>query len=253
MKVLILCGGKGTRLGGGDTPKPLVEIGGKPILWHIMSRYAKFGLKEFVLLLGHQSWKIKDYFLTYKYRHNNFTLPPLPLGNFESSRPMIPVDWEVSLVETGENSGTADRILNTTQYFNSSEDFMLTYGDGVADIDLTKLYKHHQRNKRIATITAVRPPVRFGNLAVKGNAATSFGEKQTSTGWINGGFFVFRREFVRAYLKPGMLEQGPLQKCAGDDNLTAYRHPGFWQCMDTPRDLEYLQSLWEKGNAPWAI
>lgn len=248
MKVLILCGGKGTRLGGGDTPKPLVEIGGKPILWHIMERYSKFGIKNFVLLLGHQSWQIKNYFLTCRYRHQNFTLPQAPLM---SSNRGLPLDWQISFVETGENSGTADRILKAADYVKHDENFMLTYGDGVSDINISALLKLHQKAKRLATVTAVRPPVRFGNLTVKGTRATSFGEKQTSSGWINGGFFVFRREFLRAYLRPGMLEQGPLQRCASDDNLTAYKHEGFWQCMDTPRDLEYLQALYEKGNAPW--
>lgn len=245
MKVLILCGGKGTRLGGGDTPKPLVEIGGKPILWHIMQKYMNHGFDDFILLLGYKQLDFKRWYRDVY----------LQMGDIvDSAYPLNPLHANVTLIDTGENSGTAERVVKASKYLNDNP-FMLTYGDGLSDVDLNKLATCHENNPSLVTVTAVRPPGRFGILEMnREDTVTRFGEKACGTGWINGGFFVMERAFVDT-LKggPAMLEFGPLQECVRNGELSAYRHEGFWQCMDTPRDLDYLQSLWDKGNAPWTI
>lgn len=244
MKVLILCGGKGTRLGGGDTPKPLVEIGGKPILWHIMQKYISHGFDDFVLLLGYRQLEFKRWWRDIDLQMNDIVKSCFPLRDFKA---------DVTLVDTGENSGTAERLLKASKYLDDGP-FHLTYGDGLSDVNLDKLVKYHTEHKRLATVTAVRPPGRFGVLGIvdETGGVTYFGEKACGEGWINGGYFIFEREFVEKYaIRDKMLEDLPLHGAVLDNQLGAYRHSGFWQCMDTPRDLEYLQDLYAKGNAPW--
>jgi glucose-1-phosphate cytidylyltransferase len=232
--VVILCGGKATRMreSGELRPKPMVEIGGRPILWHIMKIYSCYGFRRFVLPLGFAGDQIEAYFS--KGRHRE--------------------DWEVRCISTGVNTLKGGRIKRVERYLDAGT-FHLTYGDGVADINLTELHTFHSQHGSLATVTAVRPPSRFGELILQGQRVTHFAEKpQMSSGTINGGFFVFQREFLDA-LSPAAdcdLEFGALQRLAGEGRLIAYRHPGFWQCMDTPRERDFLNTLWKQG-APWKI
>jgi glucose-1-phosphate cytidylyltransferase len=257
MKVLILCGGRGTRLKEETEfrPKPMVEIGGKPILWHIMKIYSRFGFKDFVLCLGYKGHMIKEYFLNYEAMSNDFTVQ---LGThqkilFHSGHEEK--NWNVTLVDTGEEAGTAARIKRAAKYIDGDE-FMVTYGDGVANIDIHKLIDlHHQENK-LGTITGVHPASRFGELLVEGHKVLKFHEKpQVREGLINGGFFVFKKEFL-GYLSEddsALLEQEPLERLTQNGELSVYIHDGFWQCVDTYRELEALNALWKADNAPWKV
>jgi len=254
MKVVILAGGFGTRLQEETTmkPKPMVEIGGKPILWHIMNIYAAHGYKEFIIALGYKGEVIKNYFLNYYYLRNSFSIR-LNNGHidvYDSGRE----DWIVHLIDTGLHTETGGRIKRLAPWIGN-ETFMMTYGDGVANINIRELVAFHRRHGRLATVTAVRPPARFGGLSFEGDLVTRFIEKpQIGEGWINGGFFV---------LEPGVLdyiegdetifEREPLERLAQDRQLVAYRHDDFWQCMDTLRDVRLLESLWERGDAPWKV
>ena len=252
MKTVILCGGEGTRLREETEvrPKPMVEIGGRPILWHIMQRYAAFGLKEFVLALGYKGEAIKRYFLDY-YRlqsHLTISLGDGVVTAHDGERD----DWTVHLVDTGVATQTGGRIKRLAPWLGR-EPFMLTYGDGVSDINLQELWRFHQAQGKLATVTAVRPPARFGGLQFSGALVTEFSEKpQVGEGWINGGFFVLEPE-VLSYLEGDetIFERDPLERLASDRQLAAYRHPGFWQCMDTMRDVRRLEQLWASGEAPW--
>ncbi|MBF0312049.1 MAG: glucose-1-phosphate cytidylyltransferase [Oligoflexia bacterium] len=253
MKTVLLCGGLGTRLGEKTTlmPKPLVEVGEHPILWHIMNIYSYHGFNDFVLALGYKGKAIKDYFLNFHALNNNLeiNLQNGAIKHFEN----LSQDWRVSLVDTGENTMTGGRLLRLRSYLEKEEIFMLTYGDGVANVDIKKLVEFHIRHKRIATLTIVRPPSRFGVMHFDGDRVISFQEKpQTEDGWINGGFFVFRRE-VFDYLDNDItiLERKPLERLAADGQLMAYRHSDFWQCMDTMRDKNFLNEIWNSGDAPW--
>ena len=253
MKVVILCGGLGTRLSEETQvrPKPMVEIGGRPILWHIMRMYEAAGLRDFVLALGYKGEVIKDYFLNYHPRQSDITVN-LKSGAVEYSNPTVE-DWSVSLVDTGASTQTGGRLLRLQSKLRSQGTFMLTYGDGVADLDLQALLKFHRSHGKLATVTAVRPPARFGDLQITDNRVTSFAEKpQTGEGWINGGFFVFEPG-VFELLKGDdtILEREPLEQLAADGQLMAFRHPGFWQPMDTLREKQILESLWAGGHAPW--
>ncbi len=253
MKTVILCGGLGTRLSEEtqSKPKPMVEIGGRPILWHIMKIYERHGLKDFVLALGYKGDTIKDYFLNYHARQSNLTVH-LKNGQIDYSNPTAE-DWRVSLIDTGANSMTGGRLLRLKPYLQSGGTFMLTYGDGVSDVDLSALLSFHRSHGRLATVTAVRPSARFGGMHIGDGQVREFKEKpQSGEGWINGGFFVFESA-VFDYLKDDstILEQSPLESLSRDGQLMAYEHPGYWQCMDTIRDRDALQAFWDSGRAPW--
>jgi glucose-1-phosphate cytidylyltransferase len=253
MKVILLAGGFGTRLNEyTDTvPKPMVKVGGKPILWHIMQSYSRYGHKDFYVALGHKAEVVKEYFLNYRALNSDFVVD-LSSGKVTPHQ-MGKVDWKVTLVDTGENSMTGGRTKRM-QSFIGNETFMLTYGDGVADIDLDALLKFHRGHGKMVTMTAVRPAARFGELELDGSQVVSFEEKpQMHNGWINGGYFVIEPSFFNLIAGDStMLEREPLEKAAHLGQLMAYRHESFWQCMDTKRDRELLESLWITG-APWAI
>lgn len=251
MKVIILAGGFGSRLSEYThaIPKPMVPVGGKPILWHIMSRYAKFGFKDFGIALGYKAEVVKSYFANYKIVNSDFTID-LSSGKIESLN-NSDVDWRITLVETGLNTKTGGRIKHMKNFINA-ETFMMTYGDGIADIDIGKLLEFHRSHGKLVTMTAVRPSARFGELQLQGDSITKFEEKpQLEEGWINGGFFVIEPEFLE-FIEGDevMLEREPLEKAAAMGQLMAYRHEEFWQCMDTKRDHELLEEMWATG-APW--
>jgi glucose-1-phosphate cytidylyltransferase len=254
MKVVLLCGGYGTRLGEETQlkPKPMVEIGGKPILWHIMKIFEKHDIQDFQLALGYKADIIKDYFLKYNSLNNDFSVN-LKSGKIEFND-IINENWSINLIDTGLNTMTGGRLLRLKESLKNEETFMLTYGDGVSDIDLTKLLQFHKSHGKIATVTAVRPPVRFGELIINtNNKVEEFAEKpQAGKGWINGGFFVFNKEIFN-YLENDsiMLEREPLEKLSQTGELMAYKHHGFWQCMDTIREKEILENLWSSNNAVW--
>lgn len=254
MKVVILCGGLGTRLRDGSElrPKPLVDIGGQPIVWHIMSLYASHGFKEFALALGYKAEEIKDYFLNYRLRMSDLTLDLASGevicrdGDFE--------DWKVHLLYTGLHTQTGGRVKRLAKFLGG-ETFMLTYGDGVANVDIDKLVAFHNSHGKLATVTAVRPPARFGGFSFDGDMVRHFEEKpQIGEGWINGGFFVLEPE-VLDYIAGDKVpfERAPLERLAEDGQLMAYRHSDFWQCMDTTRDVQLLEGLWRSGEAPWKV
>ena len=253
MKTVLLCGGLGTRLSEEThlKPKPMVEIGGRPILWHIMKSYENFGVNDFVLALGYKGEVIKDYFLNYHARQSDLLIN-LKSGNVSITN-QTSEDWNISLVDTGAKTMTGGRLLRLKSILKDQDTFMLTYGDGVSNVDISKLLDFHRSHGKIATVTAVRPPVRFGELVVNGNKVEQFQEKpQAGEGWINGGYFVFEQE-IFDFIKDDstLLERDPLEKLAKLGQLMTFKHSDFWQCMDTIRDRDYLQDLIETGNAPW--
>jgi len=252
MKVVILAGGFGTRLSEytESIPKPMVTVGGKPILWHIMNTYATFEHKDFYIALGYKAEVIKEYFLNYRTLNSDFTVD-LSSGNVVAHQ-QDAVDWKVTLVDTGLNSMTGGRVKRM-QDFIGNEPFLLTYGDGVADIDLDALIKFHKDHGKMVTVSAVHPGARFGELDINNNVVTSFKEKpQVTQGWINGGYFVIEPEFFDLIEGDStILEKSPLEKAAQMGELMSYQHNGFWQCMDTKRDRDSLEDLWEADSAPW--
>jgi glucose-1-phosphate cytidylyltransferase len=252
MKVILLAGGLGTRLGEYTDliPKPMVRIGGKPILWHVMKTYSKFNHKDFYVALGYKAEVVKEYFLNYRAINSDFTVD-LSTGNITPIQ-IDDVDWNVTLVNTGLDSMTGGRVKRMKEYIGD-ETFMLTYGDGVANIDIDKLLKFHRSHGKMVTMTAVRPGARFGELELANDVVKSFQEKpQMHDGWVNGGFFVIEPAFLDLIKNDAtLLEREPLEQAAKAGELMAYKHEGFWQCMDTKRDYELLESLWIKG-APWA-
>jgi glucose-1-phosphate cytidylyltransferase len=253
IKVVVLCGGLGTRLSEETQvkPKPMVEIGGRPILWHIMKSYERHGYSDFLLALGYKGEVIKDYFVNYHAHQTDLTIK-LKTGEVEYSTPSHE-DWCVSLVNTGATSMTGGRLLRLQSRLQDQGTFMLTYGDGLANVDLGALLAFHQSHGKLATVTAVRPPARFGDLAINDDKVDRFAEKpQTGEGWINGGFFVFEPG-VFNYLENDatVLEKEPLERLAAESQLMAYRHFGYWQSMDTLRDKHALEEQWARGVAPW--
>lgn len=254
MKVGILAGGLGSRLSEETSvkPKPMVEIGGKPILQHIMRGYAARGFKEFVVALGYKGESIKDYFLNYRLHSSALTIQ-LKSGAISVHRDPED-DWTVHLLDTGPVTQTGGRIKQIAEFIGN-EPFMLTYGDGVCDVDVRALLQFHRSHGKLATLTAVRPPARFGNLEIEGHHVSMFAEKpQAGEGWINGGFFVLEPG-VRDYIADSntIWEREPMERLAAEGQLVAYRHEGFWQCMDTVRDLRFLETLWTEGDAPWKV
>ncbi len=253
MKVVILCGGLGTRLREETEfkPKPLVEIGGKPILWHIMKAYSHFGYKDFILCLGYKGHMIKDYFLKHKAMFSDFTLN-LSKGREEYHNDETE-DWNVTFVETGAETNTGGRVKKIEKYIQD-EHFFMTYGDGVADIDIKALLQHHLSKGKIATLTSIQPMSRFGILEFDNNhIVTSFKEKPKLEGWINAGFFVFKKDIFNFLDGNPVLEQEPLKRLAEEGQLSAYPHNGLWGCMDTHRDFEELNKLWSSGRAFWKV
>lgn len=254
MKVVILAGGLGTRLREETEykPKPMVEIGGRPILWHIMKMYAHFGFTQFVLCLGYKGDVIRDYFIDYELRNSDVTLT-LGSRSMEIHRQHGEQGWRVCLAETGGRTLTGGRVKRVAQYLDD-EQFMVTYGDGLADIDLCDLVEHHRHHGKLGTVTAVRPLSRYGELSVSDGMVKVFREKpQVQEGWINGGFFVFDRRVLDLISgDEESLEQGLLEKLVERGELGVYQHSGFWQCMDTYREMQLLNELWHSGKAPWA-
>ena len=254
MKVVILAGGYGTRLAEETTvvPKPMVEIGGRPMLWHIMKMYATQGFDEFVIALGYKGEVIKRYFVDFQTLDGILTVD---LGTRKITPHGRPAgDWKIHLIETGLDTRTGGRLLRLKDWLKG-ESFMLTYGDGVADVDLRALAAFHRAHGRLATVTAVRPPARFGGLVFDGDFVAEFTEKpQVGEGWINGGFFVLEPQ-VLDYIDGDetIWERDPLERLAAEGQLAAYRHDGFWQPMDTLRDVRYLNELWESGEVPWKM
>lgn len=251
MKVVILCGGQGTRLREETEiqPKPMVGIGGKPILWHIMNIYSFYGYNEFVLALGYKGEMIKEYFLNYCHHQSDLSID-LRTGKVTTVNNNVK-DWMVHLVDTGLNSMTGGRLHRLQKMLK--ETFMLSYGDGVSDVNIDNLLEFHKSHGKHATVTAVRPAARFGGINFNGDQVVEFKEKpQTGEGWINGGFFVFEPA-VFNYLRGDetILEKDPLENLAKDGQLMAYKHYGFWQCMDTVRDRDVLEKIWQSGKAPW--
>jgi glucose-1-phosphate cytidylyltransferase len=254
MPVMILAGGLGTRLREETEfrPKPMVPVGGKPILWHIMKIYASFGFYRFIICLGYKGEMIKDYFLNYQMQGIDFTVNT-KTGHIVEHL-VNDEEWEVTLVDTGLNCLTGGRVARAAKYVDADR-FLLTYGDGLADVNIDKLIQFHQSHGKIATLTGVNVPSRFGNLEIQSDKVSSFLEKKKITDdWINGGFFVLEKDFLK-YLSLDdscVLEQEPLRLAAKDSELMVYKHFGFWQCMDTLREHEKLEELW-KGGAPWKI
>jgi glucose-1-phosphate cytidylyltransferase len=255
MKVVLLAGGLGTRLREETEfrPKPMVTIGGRPILWHIMKTYAHYGHREFVICLGYKGDAIRDYFLNYEVRHRDVTVT-LGSRDVEVHGPHAEAGWSVTLAETGETTRTGGRLGRVARYLDGDR-FMITYGDGVADIDLARLLEFHRAHGKLATLTAVRPSSRFGEVMIDNDMVSGFQEKpQVQGAWINGGFFVFERGVLD--LIGGdeeSLEQSLLTKLTAMQQLAVYQHHGFWQCMDTPREMDLLNELWRHDKAAWAV
>lgn len=255
MDVIILCGGKGTRLSEETEikPKPMVEIGGKPILWHIMKIYSYYGFKRFILALGYKGDYIKQYFFNLRITNSDFSLKMNPDSEPEYFNYSQDNDWEITFVDTGLETLKGGRIKRLEQYIKT-ENFHITYGDGVSDIDINKLVKFHNSHNCIGTLTAVHPPSRFGEISINGDQVIEFEEKpQMDSGYINGGFFIFNKK-IMSYLKEDEncdFEFGALQQLARDKQLKAFIHEGFWQCMDNVRERDYLNSLMKNKKAPW--
>jgi len=255
MKVVILAGGRGTRIQEESLikPKPLIEIGSKPIIWHIMKSYSHYGFKEFVICCGYKGYLIKEYFANFSLHNSDVTIDikkneiKVHKNNNE--------DWKITLIDTGDDSLTGGRILRIKDFVD--EEFLLTYGDGVADVNISKLVEHHKTNKKIATMTIVQPQGRFGMVEfnTKNNLIENFSEKLKGDGaWINGGFFVLNKKIFK-YLKDDFTiwEKEPLENLSKENQLVAFKHDSFWYPMDTMRDKAYLENLWDKNKAPWKL
>jgi len=257
LKTVILCGGLGTRLKEETEykPKPMVKIGDKPILWHIMKIYAHYGFKDFVLCLGYKGEQIKEYFLNYDVLSSDFTIKLGPQKRIVTHNSLVESDWSITLVDTGNNALKGARLKRIEKYIET-DTFLVTYGDGVGNINIRKLLDFHNQHGRIATVTGVRPPSLFGELVTRDNKALLFSEKpQTSSGLISGGFFVFNKRLFD-YLTDDDncdFEKGPLEEIASKGELMVYRHDGSWACMDTYRDVEYLNKLWQQNEAFWKV
>lgn len=257
MDVVILCGGKGSRLSEETIikPKPMVEIGGMPILWHIMKYYSSFGYKRFILALGYKAGYIKEYFYNLRISSSDFSMSLNPESEPEFFNKSVDNDWEIVFIDTGEDTLKGGRIKRIEKYVKS-DTFLLTYGDGLSDVNINELVKFHESHKAMVSVTAVRPPSRFGEMIIENNDVLEFDEKsQMKTGYINGGFFVVNKEIFN-YLKEDEncdFEFGPMQQIVKQGQLKAFKHDKFWQCMDNVRERDYLDSLLKKQKAPWII
>ena len=255
MKTIILAGGLGSRLSEETAlkPKPMVEIGGKPILWHIMNIYGCYGIDEFIVALGYKGEVIKEYFLNFYALNNDLTLDLATGGTsiHDGRQPR----WKVHLVDTGASTQTGGRVRRLAKWLGDDKTFMMTYGDGVADVDIRALLRFHESHGKLATVTTVRPPARFGGIVFDGQRVAEFTEKpQTGEGWINGGFFVLDRRVIDYVDGDETLwERDPMERLAADGQLMAFRHEGFWQPMDTARERKLLEELWAGGTAPWKL
>lgn len=255
VKAVILAGGLGTRLSEEtvNKPKPMVEIGGQPILFHIMKIYAAHGVNEFIICAGYMQYLIKEFFANYSLHRSDITFDLK--NNTRVIHRTLEADWKVSVIDTGVDTMTGGRVKRVKDYLDKDQPFFLTYGDGVSDINITKLLAHHKKMGRIATISAVKPPARFGQLEIENGIVKNFAEKpQDAEGYINGGFMVLEPKFLD-YIEGDktMLEREPMEKIAAQDQLTAYTHDGFWQPMDKLNDKILLDSLWNSGKAPWKV
>ncbi len=255
MKLVILAGGFGSRLAEETSlrPKPMVEIGGKPILWHIMNIYASHGIEEFIIALGYKGEVVKEYFLNFYALNNDITID-LTTGDTTVHDGKQP-KWRVHLVDTGLHTQTGGRLKRLEKWLGADESFLFTYGDGLADLDVKGLVEFHCAHRKLATVTTVRSPARFGRIAFAGEQVVEFYEKpETSEGWINGGFFVLHRDAI-GYIDGDhtVWERDPVQRLAADGQLVGYRHNGFWSCMDTLKEKNMLEDLWSEGRAPWKI
>ena len=255
MKAVILAGGLGTRLAEETSvrPKPMVEVGGKPVLWHILKLYSHHGINDFIVCLGYKGYVIKEYFANYFLHMSDVTFDLAENRMEVCHRHCEP--WRVTLVDTGEHTQTGGRLRRVADYLDDKEPFCFTYGDGLSNVDIGALVAFHRQQKRSATVTAVQPPGRFGALDIQDKRITRFEEKPQGDGsWINGGFFVLEREALK-YIEDDttVWEKGPLESLARDGQLSAYTHAGFWQPMDTLRDKMKLEELWEQRKAPWKV
>ena len=255
MKAVILAGGFGTRLSEETTvrPKPMVEVGGKPILWHIMNIYATQGINEFIIAVGYKGELIKEYFLNFFAINNDITVD-LATGKtviHDGNQPA----WKIHIVDTGLNTQTGGRLKKLKKYIENEESFMFTYGDGVADINIKELLEFHKSHGKLATVTTVRAPARFGRIVFNGNQITEFYEKpQTAEGWISGGFFILNSKTIDYIENDATIwERDPIENLSRDGQLMGYKHYGFWSCMDTLREKNYLEELWNSGNAAWKV
>ena len=260
MRVMILCGGYGSRLAGvgADVPKPMIPLGGKPVVWHIMKGFAHWGFHDFVLCLGYRSDLFRQYFLNLAMMIEDVTLDLAGDARPVLHDPANHLDWTITLADTGHDSMTAHRIKLAGKHIPQDDDlFAVTYGDGVSDVDFREVVKFHRAHGKLATVTAVHPPGRFGELSIgQHGAVRSFNEKpQAESGWISGGFFVFSRRFLDMLPDDAslMLEREPLQRLAAAGELVAYQHEGFWFCVDTPRDYQQLSEMWSRGRPAWAV
>ncbi len=254
--VFILCGGLGTRLKEETEfrPKPMVPVGPHPMLWHVMHSYSRYGFKRFILCLGFKAEVIKAYFLHYPSLNSDFTID-LKSNNVVVHSSDFAEDWEVTLADTGQDTMTGARLFRAAKYLGNAKHAAVTYGDGLCNANLIDELKFHQEHGKTGTVLGVNPPSRFGEFHLNGDRVVEFTEKPEFTeNWINGGFFFFKKSFFNDYLENNtdcVLERAPLVKLARDGELTMYRHPGFWACMDTQRDREHLNQMWSTGKAPW--
>lgn len=257
MKTVILCGGRGTRLGehGASIPKALIEIGGRPVLWHLLKIYSHHGLKDFIFCLGYLGDAIKRYFLEHHWLYSDFTLEMGRTGEYRLDKHDVRgEEWSITFAETGLDTNTGGRVKRIEKYLGDDESFCVTYGDGLADVDLTALLEFHRRHGRLATLTAVHPRSNFGLLKMDADGAvTDFEEKPVMHELINGGFFVFNRRIFDYLDDNCVLEREPLQRLATERQLIAYPHSGFWKCMDTYKDNMEFNQLWESGRADWMV
>lgn len=256
MKIVILCGGRGTRIRdiAADLPKPMIPIGSSPILWHIMKTYSHYGFNEFILCLGYKGEVIREYFYNYEILSSDFTIE-LGTRNIQIHNEHPETEWKITLVDTGLNAMTGARVKRIERFIDG-DTFMLTYGDGVTDLDIRKLLQYHKSHDKIGTVTAVRPPSQYGELTIHEDQVLSFSEKEKEqNSSINGGYFVFRKDIFE-YLEDNdacILERGPLEKLAFDGELKVFQHKGFWQCMDTNRDHKFLSETWGRGDPSWKV